>query len=85
MFLAYLEKLICTVSVEMGKAQKRHKRPFHKLTRKGKTFRNQDDWALAPVRTPTGSQLVVQSKGPYHFLRTNGGRFTIESDMESIP
>ncbi|MBR7748526.1 hypothetical protein KDM92_18275, partial [Undibacterium sp. BYS107W] len=62
------------------KAQKRYKRTFDKKVRNAKHVPEQGDWVLVHSHTPTGGKLVFQTKGPYQVLRTDGRRFTIESD-----
>ena len=79
-FAARLENLIPKVRAEMDKAQKRYKRTFDKKVRNAKHVPEQGDWVLVHSHTPTGGKLVFQTKGPYQVLRTDGRRFTIESD-----
>lgn len=79
-FMANLADQIPRVQEAMDKAQARYKRHFDRQVKKSKSPPKQGDWVFVHSHAKTGSKLLFKTLGPYQVLRTDGHRYTIESD-----
>jgi len=77
--LQRLDSRILLVRETMEKAQARNKRAFDKRVQTRRTALQVGDWVFVNSHENQGGKLVFKTLGPYHILKTNGRRLTIES------
>lgn len=78
--LQRLEEMIPLVRATMEKAQARYKRYFDVRVRHRRDPLRVGDWIYVNSHDNKGGKLVFKTLGPYHILKTDGRRLTIESD-----
>ena len=79
-FLQRLDSLVPLVRETMEKAQARYNRPFDKRARPRRESHRVGECVYVNLHENHGGKLVFKTLGPYHVLKTDGRRLTIESD-----